>query len=110
MSFPEIKETISEISDTLNEWKEIYGIDFSPSFNVTGGEPFLRKDLYEILSEIGSRGFDIYLLTNGTLIDKKKAESLSGLGVKGVQVSIEGRKKYMNQSGGKTVLPLLSTA
>ncbi len=93
MSFPEIKEAISEISDTLNEWKEIYGIDFSPSFNVTGGEPFLRKDLYEILSEIGSHGFDIYLLTNGTLIDKKKAESLFGLGVKGVQVSIEGTEK-----------------
>ncbi len=101
MSFPEIKEAISEISDTLNEWKEIYGIDFSPSFNVTGGEPFLRKDLYEILSEIGSRGFDIYLLSNGTLIDKKKAEILSDLGVKGVQVSIEGTENIHEAIRGK---------
>ena len=90
MSFPEVKEAIGEISETLDEWKDAYGVDYSPSFNVTGGEPFLRNDLFDILSEIGNKGFDIYLLTNGILIDGKKAKDLFDVGVKGVQVSIEG--------------------
>jgi len=90
MSFPEVKEAIGEISETLDEWKEAYGVDYSPSFNVTGGEPLLRNDLFGILSEIRKKGFDIYLLTNGILIDGKKAKELFNVGVKGVQVSIEG--------------------
>jgi radical SAM protein with 4Fe4S-binding SPASM domain len=90
MSFSEVKEAIGEISETLDEWKKAYGVDYSPSFNVTGGEPFLRNDLFSILSEIGNKGFDVYLLTNGILIDGRKAKELFDVGVKGVQVSIEG--------------------
>ena len=52
IAFQEIAETVKEISDTLNEWKEAYGIEYAPSFNVTGGEPFLRKDLFDIIAEI----------------------------------------------------------
>jgi radical SAM protein with 4Fe4S-binding SPASM domain len=97
----EIKETIREIADTLSAWKKLYGVRFSPSFNVTGGEPLLRRDLFEILSEIAEYGFDIYLLTNGTLVEKKKAEDLHALGVKGVQVSIEGTEAIHESIRGK---------
>jgi radical SAM protein with 4Fe4S-binding SPASM domain len=101
MSLVEVREVVKEISDTLNEWRDAYGIDFSPSFNVTGGEPFLRGDLFEILSEIEDRGFDIYLLTNGILIDKRKAKGLFNLGVKGVQISVEGPKEIHESIRGK---------
>ncbi|MEW6109419.1 MAG: radical SAM protein [Nitrospirota bacterium] len=101
MSFPEIKEAVSEISETIAEWKEAYDIDFSMSFNITGGEPFLRKDLYEILAAISDKGFDIYLLTNGTIIDSSKARDLSGFGVKGVQVSMEGPEEIHESIRGK---------
>ena len=90
MSCPDIRNAGREISDAMNEWKEAYGMNFSPSFNVTGGEPFLRTDLDAILSCISNHGFDIYLLTNGIFADEKRSRSLPGLGVKGVQVSIEG--------------------
>ncbi len=101
MSFSELKDTVNEISDTLKEWKELYDIDYSSSFNVTGGEPFLRNDLFNILAEIRYRGFDIYLLTNGILIDKKRAQALNHLGVKGVQVSIEGNEKVHESIRGR---------
>lgn len=101
MSLPEIKEAINEISDTLSEWRETYGVSFSPSFNVTGGEPLLRRNLFNILSDITEHGFDIYLLTNGTLIDKKNAMDLNALGVKGVQVSIEGTEATHESIRGK---------
>lgn len=92
MTLPEIKDTIDEISDTLSIWMKTYGINFTPSINLTGGEPFLRKDLFEIIDEFRNRAFEIYLLSNGTLIDANKAKRLYNLGIKGVQVSIEGPK------------------
>lgn len=101
MAFPEIKDAINEIADTLTAWKDIYGMDFSSSFNITGGEPFLREDLFVILDEINSRGFETYLLTNGTLINKEKAGKLAELGIKGVQVSIEGPEKIHDSIRGK---------
>ena len=101
MSFSEVKEALDEISETINIWKEIYGIDFSSSFNITGGEPLLRGDLFEILNEIYEHKFDTFLLTNGTLIDKEAAELLSSAGVKGVQVSIEGPEQVHDAIRGK---------
>ena len=93
LSFKEIVTVLDEVDEMLRAWSENYALDFSPSINVTGGEPFLRNDLSEILSEISSRGFSIYLLTNGTIIDNEKVRLLSDLGVKGIQVSIEGPEK-----------------
>jgi len=101
MSLPEIKDAVSEIADTVGDWKEAYGMQFSPSFNVTGGEPFLRSDLFEILSYINDQGFDIYVLTNGIFADEKRSKSLSALGVKGVQVSIEGPEQIHDAIRGK---------
>jgi radical SAM protein with 4Fe4S-binding SPASM domain len=101
MSLPEIKEVVNEVSETLKEWKEEYGIEFSPSFNITGGEPFLRNDIFEVLKEIRSRGFDIYILSNGILIDRERAKILSDLAISGVQVSIEGPEEIHEKIRGK---------
>lgn len=101
MSLPEIKEVVSEVSDMLEEWEEKYGIEFSPSFNITGGEPFLRHDIFEVITELRSRGFDVYLLSNGILINKERAGMLSCLRVKGVQVSIEGPETIHEMIRGK---------
>ncbi len=101
MTLPEIKDTINEISDTLSIWMNTYGINFTPSVNITGGEPFLRKDIFEVLHEFHIRRFEIYLLTNGTLIDTNRAKRLSALNVKGVQVSIEGPEKIHESIRGR---------
>ena len=101
MSLSEIKDAINEISDTINEWSETYDIAFLRSFNVTGGEPLLFKDLFEILNEIRKKDFEIYLLTNGTLIDKKKAKALLNAGIKGVQVSLEGPENIHDSIRGR---------
>jgi AdoMet-dependent heme synthase len=90
MSLSEITSVIDEISEMLNEWKEAYHIDFTSSFNVTGGEPLLRRDFFSILEELKNKEVDTFILSNGTLIDRNKAEALATLAVKGVQVSIEG--------------------
>jgi radical SAM protein with 4Fe4S-binding SPASM domain len=101
LSSREIKETIREIGDTLETWKELYEVNFLPSVNITGGEPFLRKDLFEILLEFKHLGFDTYLLTNGTLVDDVMAGRLYSADVKGVQVSIEGPEPVHEAIRGK---------
>jgi radical SAM protein with 4Fe4S-binding SPASM domain len=78
------------MSDMLTDWNETYHLDFTSSFNVTGGEPFLRRDFFNVLEELKNKGFDTFILSNGTLIDRDKADALAKLAVKGVQVSIEG--------------------
>ncbi len=101
LSLPEIKETIMEISEMFSAWAERYEVAFSSNFNITGGEPLLRKDLFEILREIRGRGYDVDLLTNGTLIDESRARTLRELGVKAVQVSLEGPGEIHEMIRGK---------
>ena len=90
LSFPEILGVIEEADAMLASWREAYGIDFSPSFHVTGGEPLLHQDLPAILAAMKTRRFAVYLLSNGTLITAPWARRLADLGVDGVQISLEG--------------------
>jgi AdoMet-dependent heme synthase len=101
MELPEAGQVIDHVAHTLKAWEEAYEIAFSPSFNVTGGEPFLRKDIFQVLEGIGTWGFDTYILSNGILIDREKAKRLSDLSVKGVQVSLEGPEKIHDSIRGK---------
>lgn len=101
MHLSEINEVISEVSEMLNAWSENYDIYFSTSFNVTGGEPFLHQDIFKILEEIKRKEFDIYILSNGTLINRERAKRLLDLAVKGVQVSIEGPENVHESIRGK---------
>jgi MoaA/NifB/PqqE/SkfB family radical SAM enzyme len=101
LSFDEIRGVSEEVSEMLAAWSEIYDIKFSPSFNITGGEPFLRQDLFDILDHLGGRGFELYILTNGTLIDREKAVRLAVTSVGGVQVSIEGPEEIHDGIRGK---------
>lgn len=81
---------IDEIDQMLQAWRENYAIEFQPSFNVTGGEPLLRPDLFAILERMAGIGFEIYVLSNGTVITPERARRLAELKVNGVQVSLEG--------------------
>ncbi|MHB8789796.1 MAG: radical SAM protein [Desulfobulbaceae bacterium] len=101
LSLDEIKALLAELSDMLQAWTNAYGLEFSPSLNVTGGEPLLRSDLFKIIDEMVAGGFDAYLLTNGTLVDADNASRLAALGVKGVQVSIEGPEDIHDSIRGK---------
>jgi len=101
LSLEEIRAVVDEVGDTLRAWSETYDISFSPSFNITGGEPMLRRDIFGIIEAIGRRGFDTYLLSNGTLITREMAMALAGLSVKGVQISMEGTEEIHDSIRGK---------
>jgi MoaA/NifB/PqqE/SkfB family radical SAM enzyme len=58
---------------------------------VSGGEPFIRPDLLDIFAAHGDQYFQVY--TNGTLIDRKMAKTLSRLGNVLPAISVEGWEK-----------------
>lgn len=86
----EARDVVEEVADTLDGWRRDHGVEVAGSFSVTGGEPLLRADLWGLLAEMRDRGFETFLLTNGTLVDAAAAGRLADLGVAGVQVSLEG--------------------
>ncbi len=101
MTPEEIAETVAVLSETIKQWSELYEITFSPSVNVTGGEPFVLARLPEILASLHGAGFNLYVLTNGTLVGEREAAMLAGIPVKGVQVSIEGPEEAHDSIRGK---------
>jgi AdoMet-dependent heme synthase len=101
LSRVEIREVAREVSELLEDWAETYGLRFSPSFTITGGEPFVRRDFFDIVGELEGRGFGLYLLSNGTLINRRRAEQLREHNFLGVQVSIEGPEPVHDTLRGK---------
>jgi len=56
---------------------------------LTGGEPLLRQDIYEIITYAKNVSFEVTIASNGTLISRKTAKKLSALDVAGVAVSLD---------------------
>jgi radical SAM protein with 4Fe4S-binding SPASM domain len=101
MTLPEIRRGIEEIAETLETWQDAYEMEFSPSFSITGGEPFLREDLFPILEEIRKAGYALHILTNGTILDQPAADRLAAIGVDGLQVSFEGPEAVHDRIRGR---------
>ncbi len=80
-----------EILDVLRDVKENFGTDVM--INITGGEPLMRKDLFDIMSEADSMGFDWGLVTNGTLITDDIIRKMRETHMKTITVSIDGLRE-----------------
>lgn len=57
---------------------------------VTGGEPFARKDIFELLDVIKASGTGIQMISNGGLVDDAVASRLARYDVAYVQVTLDG--------------------
>ena len=56
---------------------------------LTGGEPLMRKDIFEIAQTASAMGMWVVMGTNGVLLNEKVAHRMIDCGVKGVAISIE---------------------
>jgi heme d1 biosynthesis radical SAM protein NirJ len=61
-----------------------------PALILSGGEPLLRPDLFELAAHAKALGFYIGLSTNGTLIDAPMADRVAGAGFDYVGISLDG--------------------
>lgn len=62
-----------------------------PVIILTGGEPLLRPDIYDIASYGTSKGFRMVMATNGTLVNVETARRLKQCGISRVSISLDGR-------------------
>lgn len=78
---------------TLDEYKALadnVASFSSPIIILTGGEPLLRPDLYEIADYVTNKGLRAAVSTNGTLVTEEVAKRLKEVGVNASSISIDG--------------------
>ena len=56
---------------------------------LTGGEPLLRKDIFEIAAYAAERRFTVVLGTNGLLLREREAKRMRDTGVLGASISLD---------------------
>jgi heme b synthase len=62
----------------------------TPVLILTGGEPLLREDIFEIASYGTHKGLRVVMAVNGTLLDAKKARAAKKAGIQRVSISLDG--------------------
>ena len=78
--------SLDEIAVTMADLKS-FGV---PGLILSGGEPLLRPDIFEIAALAKGFGFYAGLSSNGTLIDKPMAKKIADSGFDYVGVSLDG--------------------
>lgn len=80
LSTSEIKGLIDDISRLVK-----------PILIITGGDPLLRDDVYEVAEYATDRGLHVAMALNGQ-VDRKTASAIRSAGVKRVSLSLDGSK------------------
>jgi len=87
LSLNELQNIGLQICSTMKKWKK------QADISITGGEPFIRKDLFPFLEFLNSLDdiSRIDILSNGTLINNQVAEHLLEFSkITRIQVSLDG--------------------
>jgi radical SAM protein with 4Fe4S-binding SPASM domain len=91
------QELHTEQAETILKQLYQYGIKV---LIFSGGEPFLRKDLFHLIELASNLGFQCHLSTNGVLINEEIAQKLKQLGVFYVGISVDGLKEFNDSYRG----------
>jgi len=78
-SFEEAKRVLADISSYA-----------SPVIVLSGGEPLLRADVFDIAKYGGSKGLRMCLATNGTLVTDEICRKIKDADIKMVSLSVDG--------------------
>jgi len=98
MTTPEIRSLLGQLEQS--------GVFF---LTVSGGEPLVRRDCFEILEVARSLGFNVKLKTNAILIKEREARRLRSFGVEQVQVSVYSDRPEVHDAITKVPGSLLRT-
>ncbi len=73
-----------------------------PVILFSGGEPMLRRDLFELIAYAGGHKLRTVLSTNGTLIDAAAAHRLKGMNVSYIGISLDGPESLHDAFRGRS--------
>ncbi|QCB48667.1 heme d1 biosynthesis radical SAM protein NirJ [Hydrogenophaga sp. PAMC20947] len=80
------REEVFTVMDDLKAYRV-------PVLILSGGEPLLRPDIFEIAERSRDMGFYTGLSTNGTLIDEPMADRIAAMGFNYVGISLDGLRE-----------------
>ena len=95
-SYEQREELSFDVIDRILTDAEDMGTYF---ISVSGGEPFIRKDLLELCRKHDDLYFQVY--TNGTLVDERLAKQIAKLGNVAPCISVEGFEQETDYRRGK---------
>ena len=79
-------ETVKRSLDYIASW------NWDSVVTLTGGEPFLRSDIFDIIKYSVKKGVRTECISNGSLIDKELANKIIASGLQNIAVSLDGAK------------------
>ncbi len=71
---------------------------YRPGIFISGGEPFAREDLVDVVAAFKEHGLPVGIVTNGTLITREKAERLADIGLDALMLSIHGGREVHDRA------------
>lgn len=91
--------------DELTTVEALEAVDMTANAGVSyiamsGGEPLIRRDFFQVADRIKERGMAFSLATNGTVLSRETVERLKGSGCLYVQVSIDGMRETHDEFRG----------
>ena len=95
LAYEQVIQVIEQYKSLLKRYNDKHGIKRRGHINITGGEPFIRKDIKQILRYLGSNKefFSYGILSNGSFIDKEMTAVLKETSVSFIQLSLDGDRK-----------------
>jgi len=85
-------EEILNIIEQIVAWSKEAEVVFS------GGEPFIRKDIFKLIDSVCERKLKLSINTNGSFIDKDTAEKLTSYPVYHINFSLDGDNSKTNDA------------
>jgi len=80
-------EAVEKTLNTIDSWKQDCVVLF------TGGEVFLRKDIFHLFDYSVAKGLKVEVVSNGALIDKELAFKIISSGLQNIAISLDGEKE-----------------
>ena len=93
------KLSVSDYERILKEVRENFDIS-RILLCITGGEPLLRKDFFEIMTMAKDLGYKWGMTSNATLITEETAHKLKEAGMRTISVSIDGLEETHDELRG----------
>lgn len=92
--------TTEEIKILCDKFHEYGGTNVS----LTGGEPTIHPDFYEIAKYISDIGMKVSIFSNGFMWDEDEVKKLSGINIEGIQIRLMGLMMILIQYSEVMVL------
>ncbi len=100
MNLQEMEDVLNQYVALIKKWRLSKR---QAKIQITGGEPFIRKNFLSFLKMIHQRSkyFHWTIMSNGSLLTKDIVKELKFLGIQRLQLSLEGLEKTNDKIRGK---------